>query len=53
MKNTSALSSLFVTVERPAAFKSQSHTNNTEQLAEQKANVLALFFMTVTYLPLG
>lgn len=53
MKNVPAISSLSVTVERAAAFKSQPHTNNTQQLAEQKSNVLALVFVAVIPLPLG
>lgn len=53
MKNTSVIPGLFVTIKRAAAFKSQPHANNTMQLAEQKPDVLALFFSAVTYSPLG
>lgn len=53
MKNTSAISSPFVTIKRAAAFKSQPRTNNALQVSEQKANVLALFFIAVACLPLG
>lgn len=40
-------------IRKAAAFKSQAHTNNSKQLAEQKASVLASLFSAVTYLAFG